>query len=90
MAAVGEEAELVLVIELGKADGAVRGGFLKSGGDGVEGEDGEGVNEGLVFGGHMAVEDRWRMAVIGRRGGGGGSRWVADAVEEAKEEVDGG
>lgn len=65
VAAVREEAELVLVIELGKADGAVRGGCLKSGGDGVEGEDGEGVNEGLVFGGHVAVEERWRMVVIG-------------------------
>lgn len=87
MAAGGEEAELVVVLEPGEADGAVRGGFLEGGGDGIERKDWEGVDEALVIGGHVAVEER---AVEGRSWGGGGRIRVADAVEVAEDKVDGG
>lgn len=79
VAAGGEESELVVRLELREADSAVGGGGF-DGGDGVEGEEREGVDEALLIrgtrGGEPLVAGGFGMgrAEKERNGGGEGGR----------------
>ncbi|KAG6536984.1 hypothetical protein ZIOFF_002062 [Zingiber officinale] len=64
VATLGEKPELVVCLELAKADGAVE--RVLDAGDGLVLEDGEGVNEGLIDASVVEVEELLQLALEGR------------------------